>query len=137
MSRRKTNKPVAGEMSNFTQINQNAAGIDIGSAEHWVCVPPDRTPQNVRKFGCFTPDLIEMASWLVECQVDTIAMESTGVYWISAFQILEARGIEVKLVNAHHVKTVPGRKSDVLDCQWLQQLHTFGLKVVPQISLKP
>jgi transposase len=127
MIRRKTNKPVAGEMSNFTQINPNAAGIDIGSAEHWVCVPPDRTPQNVRKFGCFTPDLIEMASWLAECRVDTIAMESTGVYWISAFQILEARGIEVKLVNAHHVKTVPGRKTDVLDCQWLQQLHTYGL----------
>ncbi|MEG4075713.1 IS110 family transposase, partial [Microcoleus sp. Pol14C2] len=114
-------------MSNFTQINPNAAGIDIGSAEHWVCVPPDRTPQNVRKFSCFTPDLIEMASWLLECRVDTIAMESTGVYWIPAFQILEERGIEVKLVNAHHVKTVPGRKTDVLDCQWLQQLHTYGL----------
>ena len=94
MIRRKTNKPVAGEMSNFTQINPNASGIDIGSAEHWVCVPPDRTPQNVRKFSCFTPDLIEMASWLLECQVDTIAMESTGVYWIPPFQILEERGIE-------------------------------------------
>ncbi|CBN55397.1 Gp3 protein [Kamptonema sp. PCC 6506] len=127
MIRCKISKPVAGEMSNFTQINPNAAGIDIGSQEHWVCVPPDRTSQNVRKFGCFTPDLIEMASWLVECGIDTIAMESTGVYWIPAFQIFEARGIEVKLVNAHHVKTVPGRKSDVLDCQWLQQLHTYGL----------
>lgn len=74
-----------------------------------VCVAPNRTPQNVRKLGCFTPDLIE-----------TVAMESTGVYWIPVFQILEERGIEVKLVNAHYVKSVPGRKSDVLDCQWLQ-----------------
>ncbi len=71
MIRCKISKPVAGEMSNFTQINPNAAGIDIGSQEHWVCVPPDRTSQNVRKFGCFTPDLIEMASWLVECGIDT------------------------------------------------------------------
>ncbi|MEG5223240.1 MULTISPECIES: IS110 family transposase, partial [unclassified Microcoleus] len=114
-------------MSNFTQLNPNAAAIDIGSAEHWVCVLPARTPQNVSKFSCFTRDLIEMASWLEECRVDTMARESTGVYWISAFQILEERGIEVKLVNAHHVKTVPGRKTDFLDCQWLQQLHTYGL----------
>lgn len=127
MPRRKTNKPVALEVSNFTHINPNAAGIDIGSGEHWVCVPTDRVKENVRRFGCFTPDLIEMAQWLVECRVDTVAMESTGVYWIPAFQILEAKGIEVKLVNAHYVKTVPGRKSDVLDCQWLQQLHTYGL----------
>lgn len=127
MPRRKTNKPVAVEVSNFTHINPNAAGIDIGSGEHWVCVPTDRVKENVRRFGCFTPDLIEMAQWLVECRVDTVAMESTGVYWIPAFQILEAKGIEVKLVNAHYVKTVPGRKSDVLDCQWLQQLHTYGL----------
>ena len=108
-------------------LNPNAAGMDIGSGEHWICVPPDRTQQNVRRFGCFTPDSIEMAQRLIECRVDTVAMESTGVYWIRAFQILEAQGIEVKLVNAHHVKTVPGRKSDVLDCQWLQQLHTYGL----------
>ncbi len=112
---------------NLNQINLNAAGIDIGSAEHWVCVPPDRTQENVRRFSCFTPDLIAMADWLVECRVDTVAMESTGVYWLGVFQILEARGIQVRLVNAHYVKTVPGRKSDVLDCQWLQQLHTYGL----------
>ena len=113
--------------NHLEQINTNAAGIDLGSAEHWVCVPGDRTEKNVRRFGCFTPDLISMADWLIECGVDTVAMEATGVYWIPVFQILETKGIEVKLVNAHHFKTVPGRKTDVKDCQWLQQLHTYGL----------
>jgi transposase len=113
--------------SPWQQINQNAAGIDLGSGEHWVCVPSDRTDNNVRRFGCFTPDLMAMADWLTQCQVTTVAMEATGVYWIPVFQILEARGFEVKLVNAHHVKTVPGRKTDVKDCQWLQQLHSYGL----------
>ena len=111
----------------WEQINQNAAGIDLGGGEHWVCVPPDRVEKNVRKFGCFTPDLMAMADWLIECGVTTVAMEATGVYWIPVFQILEAKGLEVRLVNAHHVKTVPGRKTDVNDCQWLQQLHTYGL----------
>ena len=101
--------------NHLEQINTNAAGIDLGSAEHWVCVPSDRTENNVRRFGCFTPDLISMADWLIECGVDTVAMEATGVYWIPVFQILEAKGIEVKLVNAHHFKTVPGRKTDVKD----------------------
>nr|WP_322666814.1 IS110 family transposase [Dendronalium sp. ChiSLP03b]MDZ8209300.1 IS110 family transposase [Dendronalium sp. ChiSLP03b] len=123
------NQPVPTEKvsSTLEEINQNAAGIDLGSGEHWVCVPADRTNKNVRRFGCFTPDLIAMADWLMECRVDTVAMEATGVYWIPVFQILEAKGFEVKLVNAHHVKTVPGRKTDVLDCQWLQKLHTYGL----------
>ena len=111
----------------FECINPNAAGIDIGSSEHWVCVPPQRTSENVRRFGCFTPDLMTMVQWLLDCKVDTVAMEATGVYWIPTYQILEAKGIKVILVNAHHVKTVPGRKSDVLDCQWLQKLHTYGL----------
>ena len=115
------------ESNSFETINKNAAGIDIGSGEHWVCVPADRAQQNVRRFGCFTPDLMALAEWLIECQVETVGMEATGVYWIPLFQILEAKGLEVNLVNAHHVKTVPGRKSDVLDCQWLQKLHTFGL----------
>jgi transposase len=105
----------------------NAAGIDIGSQTHWVCVPADRATENVRSFGSFTTDLYALADWLQECQVKTVAMESTGVYWIALFQILETRGFEVKLVNAHHVKTLPGRKSDVLDCQWIQQLHSYGL----------
>jgi transposase len=124
-----TNQPVKKEKfsSHLEQINHNAAGIDLGSAEHWVCVPPDSTEKNVRRFGCFTPDLTAMADWLIECGVTTVAMEATGVYWIPVFQILEARDLEVKLVNAHHVKTVPGRKTDVNDCQWLQQLHTYGL----------
>ena len=115
------------ESNSFEAINKNAAGIDIGSGEHWVCVPPDRAEQNVRSFGCFTPDLMALAEWLIECRVETVAMEATGVYWIPVFQILEAKGLEVNLVNAHHVKTVPGRKSDVLDCQWLQKLHSCGL----------
>jgi transposase len=113
--------------SPWQQINENAAGIDLGSGEHWVCVPTDRADKNVRRFGCFTPDLIALANWLIECQIETVAMEATGVYWIPVFQILEAKGLEVKLVNAHHVKTVPGRKTDVNDCQWLQQLHSYGL----------
>lgn len=114
-------------LSTLEQINQNAAGIDLGAGEHWVCVPTDQADKNVRRFGCFTPDLMAMTDWLIECRVDTVAMEATGVYWIPVFQILEARGLEVKLVNAHHVRTVPGRKTDVNDCQWLQQLHAYGL----------
>lgn len=123
------NQPIKKEKtdSHLEQINQNAAGIDLGGAEHWVCVPTDRAEKNVRRFGCFTPDLTAMADWLIECRVRTVTMEATGVYWIPVFQILEAKGLEVKLVNAHYVKTVPGRKTDVNDCQWLQQLHTYGL----------
>jgi transposase len=113
--------------SHLEQLNHNAAGIDLGSAEHWVCVPSECAEQNVRRFGCFTADLIAMAEWLIECGVTTVAMEATGVYWIPVFQMLETKGLEIKLVNAHHVKTVPGRKTDINDCQWLQQLHTYGL----------
>jgi transposase len=113
--------------SSFPIINVNAAGIDIGSEEHWVAVPEDRDEEPVRSFGCFTPDLHAMARWLKKCGITTVAMESTGVYWIPAYQILEEHGFEVRLVNAAHVKHVPGRKSDVDDCQWIQRLHTFGL----------
>ncbi len=108
-------------------IHLNAAGIDIGSASHWVAVPEDRDDQPVREFRSFTPDLHALADWLDVCGIETVAMESTGVYWIPLFEILQERGFEVLLVNARHVKGVPGRKSDVSDCQWLQQLHTFGL----------
>lgn len=111
----------------LTIMNPNAAGIDIGSRSHYVAVPEGRDTQTVRKFGCFTIDIYLMAKWLDECNVDTIAMESTGVYWIPVFQILEQRGFKVILVNARHIKNVPGRKSDVQDCQWIQQLHSFGL----------
>jgi transposase len=105
----------------------NAAAIDVGSGEHWVAVPADRDPQPVRRFEAFTGDLIALAEWLKSCRIDTVAMEATGVYWIPLFQILETRGIEVKLVNAKHVRHVPGRKSDQRDCQWLQELHSYGL----------
>jgi transposase len=109
------------------RINPNAAGIDVGANFHLVAIPEDRVQENVRKFGPFTSDLHRLADWLIEHHIETVAMESTGVYWIPVFQILEQRGLEVKLVNAAHVKNLPGRKSDVSDCQWLQQLHSFGL----------
>lgn len=109
------------------QVNLYAAGIDIGSREHYVAVPPSLDENSVKKFGCFTPDLDSMADWLVKIGISTVAMESTGIYWIPAFEILESRGLKVILVNARHVKNVTGRKTDVKDCQWLQQLHTYGL----------
>jgi transposase len=107
--------------------NPNAAGIDIGSASHFVAVPPDRDDEPVREFKSFTEELERLADWLEACGVDTVAMESTGVYWIPLFELLESRGLTVNLVNARHVKNVSGRKSDVLDCQWLQQLMSYGL----------
>jgi transposase len=105
----------------------NAAGIDIGGNSHFVAVPPDRDDAPVQEFQSFTAELNRLADWLRACRVDTVAMESTGVYWIPLFELLAARGFEVLLVNARHVKNVSGRKSDVLDCQWLQQLHSYGL----------
>lgn len=111
------------------QVHHNAAGIDIGAQTHYVAVPPGRDPEgkDVRSFESFTADLYALASWLKQCKIDQVAMESTGVYWIPLFEILDARGFEVILVNPRHFKNVPGRKTDVVDCQWLQQLHTFGL----------
>jgi len=109
------------------QINLYAAGIDIGSQMHYIAVPAELDDQPVRSYSCFTGDLKNMADWLVEIGINTVAMESTGIYWIPAYEILEEYGLEVLLVNARHVKNVSGRKSDVLDCQWLQQLHTYGL----------
>lgn len=108
-------------------IHLNAAGIDVGSRSHFVAVPEGRDTVSVREFGTFTCDLEALAEWLKQCGVDTVAMESTGVYWTPVYELLEARGFEVLLVDARRVKNVPGRKSDVLDCQWLQQLHTYGL----------
>ena len=108
-------------------IHPNAAGLDIGSEEIWAAVAPARTVEAVRKFGTFTPDLNALADWLTTCGVDTVVMESTGVYWIPVYEILEARGFKVHVVNARHVKNVPGRKSDIQDCQWLQGLHSVGL----------
>jgi transposase len=113
---------------NMLIIHPHAAGIDVGAEEHWVCVPADRDAQPVQKFSAFTCDLHRLADWLTACRITTVVMESTGVYWIPLFQILEARGFEVALVNARHVKNVPGRpKTDRFDCRWLQKLHTYGL----------
>jgi len=108
--------------------NPHAAGIDIGEAEHWVAVPPDRAPQPVRRFGTFTADLDALADWLLDCGITTVAMESTGVYWIPVFELLEARGLQVFLIDPRQAKRAPGRpKTDRLDCQWLQRLHAYGL----------
>jgi transposase len=109
------------------QLNLNAAGIDVGATEHWVAVPADRDAQPVQRFGAFTADLYALAAWLRQCQIETVVMESTGVYWIALFEVLEERGFDVKLVDAHQARQVPGRKTDVKDCQWLQELHTYGL----------
>lgn len=108
-------------------MRPDAAGIDIGATEIFVAVPADRVTENVRSFPTFTQDLYATADWLKACRIQTVAMESTGVYWIPLFQILEERGFEVCLVNARHVKNVPGRRTDVSDCQWLQFLHSVGL----------
>ncbi len=126
---RTASKPKVPLPPQLKRINLNAAGIDIGSEEHWAAVPPGRDPQaqDVRRFGAFTGDLCALADWLKRCEIETVAMESTGVYWISLYELLVERGFEVLLVDARRVKNVPGRKTDVLDCQWLQELHTYGL----------
>ena len=122
-----TSERAARTTTALPQIKANAAGIDIAATELYVAVPVDREEQPVRAFGTFTRDLHRLANWLEQCGVETVAMESTGVFWIPLFHVLEARGFEVCLVNARHVKNVPGRKSDVCDCQWLQYLHACGL----------
>jgi len=120
-------KSSVGTWEGLKVIHPNAAGLDIGSAEIWAAVAPGRSGEPVRKFGTFTPDLKALADWLTTCGVDTVAMESTGVYWIPVYEILEACGFQVQVVNARHVKNVPGRKSDIQDCQWIQGLHSVGL----------
>ena len=123
MSRRQSSAKPAG----LSQLNLNAAGIDVGATSHYVAVPADRAEQPVQEFEAFTADLYRLADWLTECGVETVVMESTGVYWIPLFGVLEERGFQVMLVDPRRIKNVPGRKTDVLDCQWLQQLHTYGL----------
>jgi transposase len=121
----KKTKPTPEELP---LVHPHAAGIDVGAEEHWVCVPADRDVEPIQKFSAFTCDLYRLADWLTTCRITTVVMESTGVYWIPLFQILEARGFEVALVNARHVKNVPGRpKTDRFDCRWLQKLHSYGL----------
>jgi transposase len=119
-------RPAASEPA-LPILEANAAGLDIGSAEIWVCVPADRDPAPVRRFGTYTPDLQQLADWLVACRVTSVAMEATGVYWLPVFEVLEARGLQVSLINPHQLKHVPGRKSDIQDCQWIQRLHSYGL----------
>lgn len=109
------------------EVFPNAAGIDVGASSHWVAVPPHLAEDSVREFGAMTDDLNALADWLLACGVDTVALESTGVYWIALYDVLEQRGLKVWLVDARQMKYVPGRKSDVQDCQWLQRLMSLGL----------
>jgi len=118
---------IAPKLEALEQINFNAAGLDIGDDEIYVAVSEGRDEVSVKVFKTFTADLYRLADWLSACGVDTVAMESTGVYWVPVYEILEERGFELFLVNARHIKNVSGRKTDVLDCQWIQQLHTYGL----------
>ena len=111
----------------LSHVNLNAAGIDVGSSSHFVAMSEDCSDQPVREFAAYTADLYLLADWLAWCGVENVFMESTGVYWIPLFGVLEERGFQVMLVDPRRIKNVPGRKSDVLDCQWLQQLHTYGL----------
>jgi len=108
-------------------VHPHAAGIDVGNGSHYAAVRPERDPEPVRRFECFTADLHRLADWLQNCGVRTVAMQSTGVYWIPLYEILDERGFEVYLVNARHTKNLPGRKSDVQESQWLLKLHTYGL----------
>jgi len=128
-SKRRPEGPIRPAAS-MPVINPHAAGIDVGATEHYVCVPLDAAPAGeefVRCFGTFTQDLDQLVEWLLKCGIQTVALESTGVYWIPLYEKLEAAGIKVVLVNARHLRQVPGRKTDVKDCQWLQQLHSYGL----------
>ena len=120
-------QPKPPKLDALAQLNHHAAGLDIGDAEIYAAVPKAPADTTVRVFRTFTTDLQALADWLTACQVDTVAMESTGVYWIPIYELLEARGFQVYLVNARQLKNVSGKKTDILDCQWIQQLHTYGL----------
>jgi transposase len=118
---------VQAEDISLQVIHPDAAGIDIGNETHYVAVPSNRDIQPVRRFGCTTAELKDLAEWLKQCGIRTVAMQSTGVYWIAVYDVLEAAGLEVYLANARETKNLPGRKSDVLESQWLMKLHTYGL----------
>src|SRR5216117_299915 len=115
------------KLESLKQINPNAAGVDVGASELYVCVPEDRDPRPVRVFQTFTSDLHEIAAWLKKCRVTSVAMESTGIYWIPLYELLEEAGFEVKLVNAREAKNMPGRKSDI---------HIFGFSGIDQFDLE-
>ena len=135
MKKHKKTKPK--EAKPLHEPMPDAAGIDLGATEIWAAVPPDRCQLPIRRFGAFTEDLNALVAWLVECGIRTVAMEATGVYWIPLHQLLSDAKVEVCLVNARHVKNVPGRKSDVRDCQWLQYLHSVGLLRASYRPIKP
>ncbi len=130
MSKRRTTKKRSvpePKWSEMPRIKPDAAGLDIGEAEIVACVPYDRADECIRSFGTFTPDLLALVNWLQQCGIKSVAMECTGVYWIPLFELLEERGIEAYVVNARHLKNVPGRKTDVSDAQWIQTVHSYGL----------
>jgi transposase len=124
---KRQSKPDYSDFDALQQINLSAAGVDIGAEEIYVAVPIGRDDESVRAFGTFTVDLHQIAHWLKSCGIETVAMEATGVYWIPLYEVLEGYGFDVNLINARHIKNVSGRKTDVVDCQWIQQLHTYGL----------
>jgi transposase len=125
--RREMIRKIQSEDISLEVLHPDAAGIDIGNESHYVAVPSTRDSQPVRHFGCTTAELKEMADWLQQCGIRTVAMQSTGVYWIAVYDILEQAGLEVYLVNARETRNLPGRKSDVQESQWLMKLHTYGL----------
>ena len=126
-ARKELARRLQSENPGLEVVHPQAAGIDVGNSAHYVAVRPDRDPEPVRRFECFTADLHRLADWLQSCGVKTVALQSTGVYWIPLYDVLEERGLEVYLVNARHTKNLPGRKSDVQESQWLLKLHTYGL----------
>ena len=125
--RRELTRKIQAEDLSLEVVHPDAAGIDIGNQSHYAAVPLSRDSQPVRRFGCTTAELRAMASWLQQCGIRTVALQSTGVYWIQVYDVLEAAGLEVYLVNARDTKNLPGRKSDVQESQWLMKLHTYGL----------
>jgi len=127
LSRKELQRRLYSADPGLTIVHPNAAGIDIGKQSHYVAVPGDRDRQPVREFGAWTAALEAMAQWLQACGIDTVVMQSTGVYWMAAYQVLQQRGLDVQLVDARGTKNLPGRKSDVQECQWLMKLHTYGL----------
>jgi transposase len=125
--RRDLERQLSVEEPGLEIVNRNVAGIDVGNESHYVAVPPGRDPQPVQEFGSWTADLERMADWLKACGIQTVVMQSTGVYWIALYDVLEARGFQMCLANARHTRNLPGRKSDVQESQWLLKLHTYGL----------
>ena len=125
--RRELERKLSAEDPGLEIVNRNVAGIDVGNESHFVAVPPGRDPQPVQEFGSWTADVERMADWLKACGIETVVMQSTGVYWIALYDVLEARGFGICLANARHTKNLPGRKSDVQESQWLLKLHTYGL----------